>query len=186
MKNYFDALDRLCESGQTSTSEAISALQGKFPELSANAERAGRIVTAWRAGFGKTHVPQEGYASSEEAEALFLFGDFLRDLATNLASRGPKEKCGLCVFSNDSVCGDLGRSCYDGVEQYLLKRAAAYHQKMEVCCKAYFAYLDELQKQGGYSQYEAEDALKAEFPWLSSHEEYAKYAIASWIQKYWA
>lgn len=84
MKNYFDALDRLCESGQPSKSEAISALQGKFPELSANAERAGRIVTAWRSGFGKTHVPQEGYASSEEAEALFLFGDFLRDLASNL------------------------------------------------------------------------------------------------------
>ena len=39
MKNYFDALDRLCESGQPSKSEAISALQGKFPELSANAER---------------------------------------------------------------------------------------------------------------------------------------------------
>ena len=35
MKNYFDALDRLCESGQPSKSEAISALQGKFPELSA-------------------------------------------------------------------------------------------------------------------------------------------------------
>ena len=161
MKNYFDALDRLCESGQPSKSEAISALQGKFPELSANAERAGRIVTAWRSGFGKTHVPQEGYASSEEAEALFLFGDFLRDLASNLA-------------------------CRNSAEKYLLKRAAAYHQKMEVCCKAYFAYLDELQKQGGYSQYEAEDALKAEFPWLSSHKEYAKYAIASWIHKYWA
>lgn len=186
MKNYFDALDRLCESGQPSTSEAISALQGKFPELSANAERAGRIVTAWRAGFGKTHVPQEGYASSEEAEALFLFGDFLRDLASNLACRNSAEKCALCVFTNTPACERMAPPCYNGVEQYLLKRAAAYHQKMEVCCKAYFAYLDELQKQGGYSQYEAEDALKAEFPWLSSHEEYAKYAIASWIHKYWA
>ena len=56
MKNFFDVLDRLYESGQPSMSEAISALQGEFPELS----------------------------------ALFLFGDFLRDLATNLASRGPK------------------------------------------------------------------------------------------------
>lgn len=137
MKNFFDVLDRLYESGQPSMSEAISALQGEFPELSADAERAGRIFTAWRSGFGKTHAPKEGYASSEEAEALFLFGDFLRDLATNLASRGPKEKCGLCVFSNDSVCGDLGRSCYDGVEQYLLRQAAAYHQEMEACCKAY-------------------------------------------------
>ena len=137
MKNFFDVLDRLYESGQPSMSEAISALQGEFAELSADAERAGRIFTAWRSGFGKTHAPKEGYASSEEAEALFLFGDFLRDLATNLASRGPKEKCGLCVFSNDSVCGDLGRSCYDGVEQYLLRQAAAYHQEMEACCKAY-------------------------------------------------
>lgn len=185
MKNFFDVLDRLYESGQPSMSEAISALQGEFPELSADAERAGRIFTAWRSGFGKTHAPKEGYASSEEAEALFLFGDFLRDLATNLASRGPKEKCGLCVFSNDSVCGDLGRSCYDGVEQYLLRQAAAYHQEMEACCKAYFAYLDELQKQGGYTQYEAEEALKTEFPWLSSHEGYAKYAVASWMHKYW-
>lgn len=97
MKNYFDALDRLCESGQPSKSEAISALQGKFPELSANAERAGRIVTAWRSGFGKTHVPQEGYASSEEAEALFLFGDFLRDLASNLACE-IRRKSALCAY----------------------------------------------------------------------------------------
>ena len=149
MKNYFDALDRLCESGQPSKSEAISALQGKFPELSANAERAGRIVTAWRSGFGKTHVPQEGYASSEEAEALFLFGDFLRDLASNLACRNSAEKCALCVFTNAPACERMAPPCYNGVEQYLLKRAAAYHQKMEVCCKAYFAYLDELQKQGG-------------------------------------
>lgn len=109
-----------------------------------------------------------------------------RDLASNLPGRIPAEKCALCVFTNTPACERMAPPCYNGVEQYLLKRAAAYHQKMEVCCKAYFAYLDELQKQGGYSQYEAEDALKAEFPWLSSHEEYAKYAIASWIQKYWA
>jgi len=103
MKNYFDALDRLCESGQPSKSEAISALQGKFPELSANAERAGRIVTAWRSGFGKTHVPQEGYASSEEAEALFLFGDFLRDLASNLACRNSAEKCSVRIYQHSCV-----------------------------------------------------------------------------------
>ena len=121
MKNYFDALDRLCESGQPSKSEAISALQGKFPELSANAERAGRIVTAWRSGFGKTHVPQEGYASSEEAEALFLFGDFLRDLASNLACRNSAEKCALCVFTNTPACERMAPPCYNGVEQYLLK-----------------------------------------------------------------
>lgn len=133
MKNYFDALDRLCESGQPSKSEAISALQGKFPELSANAERAGRIVTAWRSGFGKTHVPQEGYASSEEAEALFLFGDFLRDLASNLACRNSAEKCALCVFTNTPACERMAPPCYNGVEQYLLKRAAAYIIANDFC-----------------------------------------------------
>lgn len=104
MKNYFDALDRLCESGQPSKSEAISALQGKFPELSANAERAGRIVTAWRSGFGKTHVPQEGYASSEEAEALFLFGDFRGIWLPIWPARNSAEKCALCVFTNTPAC----------------------------------------------------------------------------------
>lgn len=186
MKNYFDALDRLYESGQPGMSEAISALQREFPELFADVERAGRIFTAWRSGFGKTHVPKEGYTSSEEAEFLFLFGDLLRNLASNLAGRDPKEKCSLCVFSSTSACGNLGRSCYDGVEQYFLRQAAAYHQEMESCCKAYFAYLDELQKQGGHTQYEAEEALKMEFPWLSSHEGYAKYAMASWMHKYWS
>lgn len=68
MKNYFDALDRLCESGQTSTSEAISALQGKFPELSANAERAGRIVTAWRAGFGRSSLRASATATPMAVE----------------------------------------------------------------------------------------------------------------------
>lgn len=185
MKNYFDVLDGLYKTDQPSISQAVSELQRRFPELSDDGERAGRIFAAWRSGFGKAHVPQEGYACSEEAEALFLYGDFLRDLAAELIRRNPAQKCTLCTFANTRECGLLDAPCYAGVEEYLLQCSSAYHKKMRLYCQAYFAFLDELQERGGYNQYEAENALKAEFPWLASHDEYAKYAMASWMHQYW-
>ena len=47
MKNFFDALDRLYESGQPSISEAISALQREFPELSSHEGYAKYAVASW-------------------------------------------------------------------------------------------------------------------------------------------
>lgn len=82
-------------------------------------------------------------------------------------------------MTNAAACNYLEYSRGVGVEQYFRQRADVCCAKMEKCFKTCSAYLNELQKQGGYTQYGAEDALKAEYPWLPRHGGYAKYAIAS-------
>lgn len=52
MKNFFDALDRLYESGQPSMSEAISALQRESPELSSHKGYAKYAVASWMHKYG--------------------------------------------------------------------------------------------------------------------------------------
>lgn len=184
MKKYFDYLDQLRESGAVNMFHAVPYLQEAFPELAENKQRAKDLLTAWMSGFGKAHLSPEGDASGTEAEAIFLFGDFLSDLAQNLFSTEGTGKCALCVHQG-SCSKDGFRSCLEGIEQCLLSHAAAYHTRMEECCHAHFSYLDRLQAQGTYDLYSAEQALKEEFPYLLSHAAYAKYIMASWLLKYW-
>lgn len=53
MKKYFDYLDQLRESGVTNMFGAASYLQGKFPELADDHEKAAQILLAWMGSCGK-------------------------------------------------------------------------------------------------------------------------------------
>ena len=52
MKNFFDVLDHLYESGQPSMSEAISALQRGSQELSSHEGYAKYAVASWMHKYG--------------------------------------------------------------------------------------------------------------------------------------
>ncbi len=183
MKKYFDYLEQLRQSGETNMLGAAPYLQREFPEL--DCDRAQKILTTWMSGFGPSHVHEDGYSNATEAEAIFLFADFLSDLASHLCGETPDVKCHLCVHreADDKRVCQFG--CSVGITEYLLINAALYHAQMEPYCKNYFEYLDHINNSGKYDLYSAEDALKTEFPYLASHPEYAKYAMASWMLKYW-
>ena len=112
---------------------------------------------------------------------MFQFGDFLCGLASELFSRDQKEKCHLCAYAVTAKCSHPFRPCYTGIRTYLFQRAAVYREEMDRCNRAYFAYLDSIHDKEGMNSYMAEEALKTEYPWLSDHPEYAKYAIALWM-----
>lgn len=184
MEQYFSFLDQLRESGTINMMEADRSLREEFPELKTDKERARKILMAWMSSFGPTHLSGAN-AGGTEAEALFLFGDFLADLAETLGCSSSKEKCALCAFLAECGGRDAVPPCSWGILKFLLDRAARYHARMSACYREYFSFLDQIQKQGGYDQHTAEQALMEEYPWLLSHPEYAKYALASWMLKYW-
>lgn len=130
---------------------------------------------------GDPRALKERHINQQEAEAMFRFGDFLCGLASELFSRDPKEKCHLCAYTGTAKCSHPFRPCYTGIRAYLFQRATAYREEMDKCNGAYFAYLDSIHDKEGMTSYMAEDALKAEYPWLSDHPGYAKYAIALWM-----
>lgn len=53
MKQYFDYLDRLRESGKTNMFGAAPYLQRTFPELADDHDRAAQILLAWMDNRGK-------------------------------------------------------------------------------------------------------------------------------------
>lgn len=181
MEQYFKYLDQLRQSGETNMFGTVPYLQKKFPELGPDTDQAQKILAAWMSGFGPSHVQAEDYTSG--AEALFLFGAFMEDLAVHLAQKDSGAVC-LCCTNHEPghECSD-SLFCTGGIQNYLLEQAVLYCDELESCCKNYFEYLDYLNHTGAYDQYTAEAALKAEFPYLASHEEYAKYAMASWMLK---
>lgn len=183
MKKYFDYLDQLRQSGETNMFGAVPYLQKQFFELALDREKAVQVLQTWMSGFESSQAQAEGYSSEIEADAIFLFGDFIGDLAAHLAETNPETKCLLCAHHNNDHKCDNSLFCISGIQKYLMKQAAQYHDRMESCCKKYFEYLDHLNSLGTYDQYTAEAALKVEFPYLASHEEYAKYAMASWMLK---
>ena len=124
---------------------------------------------------------KERHINQQEAKAMFQFGDFLCGLASELFSRDQKEKCHLCAYAVTAKCSHPFRPCYTGIRTYLFQRAAVYREEMDRCNRAYFAYLDSIHDKEGMNSYMAEEALKTEYPWLSDHPEYAKYAIALWM-----
>ena len=181
MQKYFDYLDQLRQSGETNMFGAVPYLQKKFPELSFDAERAQKILTAWMSSFGQPHTRAEDYSSGTEAGVLFLFGDFMDDLAAHLAEKDTEAKCLCCAYHKAGhKCGNF-LFCTGGIQRYLLECTAQYCERMESSCKTYFEYLDHLNNIGAYDQYTAETALKTEFPYLADHEEYAKYVMALWM-----
>lgn len=183
MEKYFAYLEQLRQSGETNMFGAVPYLQREFPELSK--EKSQQILTAWMSAFGTAHVPGEGYSSAAEAEVMFRFGSFLSDIASHICSEAPEIKCRLCVRRGADKKNACLFGCYDGVTEYLSGKAALYQTRLESCCKRYFEYLDQIHTSKDYDLYSAEEALKTEFPYLTSHPEYAKYAMASWMLKHW-
>ena len=179
MKQYFDFLDRQFDAGRISRINTTPLMEYQFPELRGKLEAIAQILAAWR-----PYRTQEACISDDCAEALFLFDAFLRSLAVDLACSDREIKCPLCAYAITCDCRDVFQFCSQGITEYLTERAGAFKVQMERDCKSYFAYLDRLRETGGYDQYTAEAALKAEFPWLSGHEAYAKYVMACWMLRH--
>lgn len=182
MKKYFDYLDQLRQSGETNMFGAVPYLQREFPELSSDPKQAGKILTEWMSTFSTSQAGRDSNVS--ESESFFLFYDFVADLAAHLSTRSDEERCLLCKYnSTGHECGTLP-CCLQGIKEFLLEHAVKYRESLDACCKNYFEYLDHLNETRLYDQYEAENALKTEFPYLASHEEYAKYVMASWMLRH--
>jgi len=184
VKKYFDYLNQLRQSGETNMFGAVPYLQKEFPELSFNAEQAQEILKAWMSGFQSPHVQEEEHSGDAEAEALFLFEDFIGDLAVHLAQKNSETICLCCTHHEAGHKCSNSFFCISGIQTYLLEQAALHRNSMESCCKNYFEYLDYLNSTGSYDQYTAEATLKVEFPYLASHEGQAKYVMASWMLKH--
>ena len=179
MKKYFDYLEQLRQSGETNMFGAVLYLQREFPELSGDTKQAGKILKEWMSAFGTSQT--EGYFSAPEVESFFLFYDFTADLAAHLSTKSDEERCLLCKYNSaEHECGTLP-CCLQGIKEFLLEHAIKYRESLDACCKNYFEYLNHLNETGLYDQYEAETALKTEFPYLASHDAYAKYVMASWM-----
>lgn len=179
MKKYFDYLEQLRQSGETNMFGAVPYLQQKFPELSRDPEQASKLLKEWMFTFGPSQT--KGYFSASEAESFFLFYDFITDLAAHLSTKSDEKRCLLCKYNSaEHECGALP-CCLQGIQEFLLEYAVKYRESLDACCKNYFEYLDHLNETRLYDQYEAETALKTEFPYLASHDEYAKYVMASWM-----
>lgn len=175
MKHYSDL------SNQAVRNEAAPLSQQKPSELSGTEDRGAQGTLVQGRNPDGPRAFKEKHINMQEAEAMFRFGDFLWGLASELLSCRPEEKCLLCVYGGDTECGDPFPACYTGIRTFLFQRATVYREEMDKCCKAYFTYLDSVHDKKGMNSYMAEDALKVEYPWLSDHPEYAKYAIALWM-----
>lgn len=179
MEKYFEYLEQLRQSGETNMFGAVPYLQREFPELSRDPKRAGKILKDWMSTFGTSQGKERSHTS--EAESFFLFYDFIADLAAHLSTKSDEERCLLCKYNSaEHECGTLP-CCLQGIQEFLLEHAVKYRESLDFCCKNYFEYLDHLNGTRLYDQYEAETALKTEFPYLASHNAYAKYVMASWM-----
>lgn len=184
MEQYFKYLDDLRKDGPLSLALASIYLKMKFKELNNDSGASRRIAMAWKSGFSMGHVCPA--LNGTQFEALFLYGDLLNNLACRLSEVEGTAKCALC--GDADLC--KGRwfmpSCGGGIAQGLANLSAEYMEDMKECCQAYFSYLDKLNASASYRNInEAEDELVAEFPYLASHREYAKYAVASWLLGFW-
>lgn len=112
-------------------------------------------------------------------EVVFLYESFIQSLSDMLISLGAPQKCTLCTCCGTNECGMF--SCDEGIRKFLHSASSAYLERMEKSCKAYFAFLDQLEQAGGYDIYTAEQALTVEFPYLANHPEEAKYTMAAWL-----
>lgn len=168
-------------SNQAAMNETAPLSQQKPSEPSGAVGCETQGIEVLETDLGDPYALKERHINQQEAEAMFQFGDFLWRLASELFSRDPKEKCHLCAYAGTAKCSHPFRPCYTGIRTYLFQRAAVYREEMDKCNRAYFAYLDSIHDKEGMNSYMAEDALKAEYPWLSDHPGYAKYAIALWM-----
>ena len=116
-------------------------------------------------------------------ERLYIFADFLNNLALQLSDSD--GKCAIC--KEKTTCSKEGITfCYQNIKESLWEKVSCFSEELEKSCDIYCEYLDQLDNQGCYTMLTAEEALVEEFPYLSDHREYAKYAMAIWIARHGA